>query len=232
MTTLGLCSRTTRATFKRFSQVFSTRPSGISSACRHDMHSIFAASAASRARSSALPRVPISPWVKSRIPVRYPRCAIFSSVPPQVCSTSSRCAAMARMSRGVDGMSVKIALFQNDILAHDETVCRHLLQHRKNSAHVFVGIHEGDDDRKFAAGLDHVRGFHAMPPQKSSHGMKSGRGIDIFLAQVVENLHVQRPVAPLVGFVEIDCDLYCHSVRHSTALAPGPCLPKLRRDTA
>src|SRR5260370_36389270 len=222
MTTRGRMSRITLATFSRLSQVFSTRPSGISSARRQPAPRIRAALAASRARSWAEPRVPISPCVKSRMPVRCPRCAIFSSVPPQVCSTSSRCAAMARMSRGVDGMSVKIALFQNDILAHDETVCRHLLQHRKNSSHVFVGIHEGDDDRKVAAGLDHVRGFHAMPPQKSSHGMNSGRGIDIFLAQVVENLHVQSPVAPLPRSFPIHSTLYCHSLRHPPPLSPSP----------
>ena len=40
-----------------------------------------------------------SPRVRSRMPVRCPRPAIFSSVPPQVCSTSSRCAAIANMSR-------------------------------------------------------------------------------------------------------------------------------------
>src|SRR4029077_5286992 len=34
----------------------------------------------------------------SRMPVLCPREAIFASVPPQVCSTSSRCAAMARIS--------------------------------------------------------------------------------------------------------------------------------------
>src|ERR1022692_220942 len=42
------------------------------------------------------------------MPVRCPRCAIFSSVPPQVCSTSSRWAAIARMSRGVEDMCVEI----------------------------------------------------------------------------------------------------------------------------
>src|SRR5260221_8522975 len=71
----------------------------MSSACRQLTPRIFAASSASRARSTAVPRVPISPCVRSRMPVRCPRCAAFSNVPPQVCSTSSRCAAMASMSR-------------------------------------------------------------------------------------------------------------------------------------
>src|SRR6266851_188336 len=54
---------------------------------------------ASLARVSGVPRVPISPAVRSRIPVLYPRCAIFRSVPPQVSSTSSGCAAIANRSR-------------------------------------------------------------------------------------------------------------------------------------
>src|SRR4051812_18785048 len=58
----------------------------------------FAAAPASRARSSAVPRVPSSPLVRSRMPVECPKPAILSRVPPQVCSTSSRCAAIARMS--------------------------------------------------------------------------------------------------------------------------------------
>src|SRR5258708_17578669 len=139
---------------------------------------------------------------------------------------------MARTSRVVEGMSVKVALFQHYILAHDQPMRGHLLQHGKDAVYMFVRIHEGDYDRKLAAGLDHMRRFHAMPPQKSSHGVKCGPGIDILLTQVIENLHMQGPMAPLVGFVQIDCDLYCHRVRHSTALAPAPCLPKLRQDTA
>src|ERR1700722_4052131 len=70
----------------------------MSSACLQPTPKIRAASAASAARSSAEPRVPASPCVRSRIAVRQPRAFILSSVPPQVCSTSSRCAAMARIS--------------------------------------------------------------------------------------------------------------------------------------
>src|SRR5229473_8513987 len=190
MTTLGLCSRRTRATFKRFSQVFSTRPSGISSACRHDMHSIFAASAASRARPSALPRVPISPWVRSRIPARYPRCAIFSSVPPQVCSTSSRWAARARMSSGGVDMSVEIALLQNHVLAHDQAMRGHFFQCRQHAADVLVRVHENDDDRQFSPGVYEMTGLHLLPAQESRYRMQRSRRIHVLLTQVVENLHV------------------------------------------
>src|SRR5579884_1207777 len=89
--------------------VFSTRPSGMSSACRQLTPRIFAASAASAARSSAEPRVPASPCVRSRMAVRHPSAFIFRRVPPHVCSTSSRCAATARMSAiEFSGMSLRI----------------------------------------------------------------------------------------------------------------------------
>src|SRR5271165_677125 len=99
MRTRGRSSRMTLATLTRFSKVFSTRPSGMSSARRQLTLRMRAASSASQARSSTVPRVPISPCVRSRMAVRRPRSAILSSVPPQVCSTSSRWAAMARMSK-------------------------------------------------------------------------------------------------------------------------------------
>src|SRR5258708_2346479 len=76
-----------------------TSESGTPRVPRHFTASDFAARAASLVRISGVPRVPISPAVKSRIPVLYPRCAIFSSVPPQVSSTSSGCAAIANRSR-------------------------------------------------------------------------------------------------------------------------------------
>ena len=54
-----------------------------------------------RRGASALPRVPVSPAVRSRIPARYPASTALSRVPAQVSSTSSRWAAMARMSTGI-----------------------------------------------------------------------------------------------------------------------------------
>src|SRR5690242_17939054 len=56
-----------------------------------------AARSASAARIAASPRVPISPCVRSTMPTRA-FCAVLASVPPQVSSTSSRWAAMARRS--------------------------------------------------------------------------------------------------------------------------------------
>ena len=62
---------------------------------------IVAARSASSARSDALPRVPVSPAVRSRIPTLYPASTAFNRVPAQVSSTSSRWAARARMSTGI-----------------------------------------------------------------------------------------------------------------------------------
>src|SRR5271157_5142598 len=87
---------------------------------------------------------------------------------------------------------------------------------------MLVGIDEDDDHGQLAAGLDQVRGFHTMPSQKSRDGMDSGGGVHIFLAKIVENLQMQWPVAPLVGFVQINSDLNRHSIRHCTRLLPTP----------
>ncbi len=57
-----------------------------------------AATDASLARICADPRLPISPWVRSRMPVVCPWRASLAMVPPQVSSTSSRCAAIASTS--------------------------------------------------------------------------------------------------------------------------------------
>src|SRR5580692_6674562 len=217
----------TLATLRRLSQVFSTRPSGISRALRQLTPRIPAASEASRARSTAVPRVPISPCVRSRMPVRCPRCAIFRSVPPQVCSTSSRCAAMARISREVADMSVQIALFEHDILAHDQSMRRYFFQSRQAAVHFLVGVHKGGDYGQLAVSLDHVGSLDAMTSQKTGDCMCSSC-IHFLLSQVAQNLHVQWPVVPLISFIQVDCDLHGHGVRHFTALAPGTCQPKPR----
>ena len=101
---------------KRFSRVFSRAPSGKVSAWRQPTPRMRAASSASRARSSAVPRVPASPWVRSRMAVRRPRAAMRSRVPPQVCSTSSRCAAMARTSAQKSVASAGILGWSNAIV--------------------------------------------------------------------------------------------------------------------
>src|SRR5947208_6463339 len=73
---------------------------------------------------------------------------------------------------------------------------------------------------------------YRLPTQEASNRVHRDRRICVLPAQVVENLHVQRPVMPLVRFIEIDGDLYCHCVRHFTVPAPGPCLRAWRPGTA
>src|SRR5579863_7617721 len=170
------------------------------------------------------------------MPVRRPRCAIFSSVPPQVCSTSSRWAAIANTSSAASeagrvDISVKVSLLQNYVLAHDQTVLSHFFQRGQDAAHMLVSIDEDNYHWEFSSGVDQMAGLHPMPPQKTGHSMDCGCGIYIFAPQIIENLHVQRPVVPLVRFVEIDCDLNCHRVWHFTAPAPVPFRLKLRRGT-
>src|ERR1700722_20921545 len=70
-----------------------------------------------------------------------------------------------------------------------------------------------------------MRRFHAMPPQESGNGVKSGGGVYIFFPQVVKYLHMQRAVAPSVGFVEVDGDLHSHGGSHFITTSPRPCLP-------
>src|SRR5467141_4062190 len=99
MTVLGRSSRMTAARGSLCWRLGCTSESRTPRVPRHLTAISLAALAASLAPVSGVPRVPISPAVRSRIPVLYPRCAIFSSVPPQVSSTSSGCAAIANRSR-------------------------------------------------------------------------------------------------------------------------------------
>src|SRR5665213_831167 len=178
---LGRTSRSTRAMAIRFSRMFSTAPSGKVSACRQPTPSSFAASAASVARCSALPRVPASPCVRSSIAVRSPRAAIRNSVPPQVCSTSSRWAAIAKTSaaksEATEAMAV-IALV-NGIVAvgHGVHVC-----HVVGSAghgHILVV------DRRAVLGRAnvHLPALHRVNLVQASHPGNARRIADIGLQQ-------------------------------------------------
>src|SRR5579863_695800 len=135
---------------------------------------------------------------------------------------------MARTSNGaasVEGVdiSVEASLFQDHIFTNNQTMSSHFLQRGKNAVHVLVRIHEDDDYRKLSPGIDQVAGLNPVPAKKPRHRVNCGCRVYVFLAQVIEDLHVQRPVMPLVGFVEIDRDLNSHRVWHFTALAPEPC---------
>jgi hypothetical protein len=115
-------------------------------------------------------------------------------------------------------MSVEVSLFQNDVLADDQPMRSHFFQQGQHAAYMLVGVHEGDDDRELAPGFYEVRGFNAMTAEKSGDGVNGCGRINIFFAQVTENFHMQRLVMPLVGFVQIDGDLYRHGVSHFTTL--------------
>src|SRR5207244_1707254 len=166
------------------------------------------------------------------MPVRCPRCAILSSVPPQVCSTSSRWAAMARISSGVMVISIQTSLLQHHNIAHDQAVRRHFLQSWQDASDMFISIDKDDDYRELAASIDEVAGLYSLTSEKSGDGMEGDRSINIFLTQVIENFNVERPMMPLIGFVEIDGDLYRHRVWHFTAPAPVPCPRAPLRGTA
>ena len=96
---------------------------------------------------------------------------------------------------------------------------------------MFVRIHEDDDHGKLSSSVYKVARLNPVPSEKPSDRMDRSCGVHIFLPQVVEDLHVQRPVMPLVGFVKIDCDLNSHRVWHFTVPAPEPYRPPLRRGT-
>src|SRR6202049_2686619 len=128
--------------------------------------------------------------------------------------------------------SVETSLFQNYVFAHDQTVSRHLLQGWQDAVHVLIRIHEDNDQGKLSSSVYKMTGLNPVSPEKPSHSVESGCGINVFPPQVVKNLHVQRPVTPVVGFVEIDRDLNSHRVWYFTAPVPEPCRPALHRGTA
>src|ERR1017187_7993288 len=97
-TTCGRRRRITAPSVRRVSSVLATPAWGGARFSRTATPSTLAAFAASSARVTEEPRVPISPWVRSRIPVRRPARASLASVPPQASSASSRWAKMARTS--------------------------------------------------------------------------------------------------------------------------------------
>src|SRR6058998_3447069 len=111
------------------------------------------------------------------------------------------------MSSGGVDMSVKIALLQHYVLAHNQTMRSHLFQRRQDAADMLIRIYENDDHRQLAPGVYQMTGLHLLPPEKARYRMQRSGGVYVLLAQVVEDLHVQGAIMPLVGFVEVDGDL-------------------------
>src|ERR1700722_6124872 len=129
-------------------------------------------------------------------------------------------------------ISVKAALFQNHVFPHDQTMGSHFLQCGQDAVHVLVRIDENNDHWKFSSRVDEVAGLDSMSTKKAGYRMKCGCRVHILSPQIVENFHVQRPMVPLVGFVEVDCDLNSHRVWHFTAPAPMPSQPVYRQGIA
>src|SRR5438067_1488313 len=70
--------------------------------------------------------------------------------------------------------------------------------------------------RVFDASIGNVQCLPPRPSQKAGNAMHRCSCVHILVAKIVEDLDVQRPVMPLVGFVEIDRDLHCHRIWHFT----------------
>src|SRR2546428_512203 len=90
-----------RTTAVRDSSLRHTCPSGCSRFKRMSSFRMCAASSASFARISGVPRVPISPRVMSATPVRWPRDFSFNNVPETLSSTSSGCEKIASTSSSI-----------------------------------------------------------------------------------------------------------------------------------
>src|SRR5438477_11230971 len=88
---------------------------------------------------------------------------------------------------------------------------------------MFIGIDKDDHYRELAASVDEVAGLDSLTSEKSGDGMQGDRSKDIFLTQVIENFNMERPMMPLIGFVEVDGDLHRHGVCHFIAPAPAAC---------
>src|SRR5262245_17993126 len=128
--------------------------------------------------------------------------------------------------------ALEISLLENDILSDDQSAGCHLLQRRQHPIDMLIGIHEGDDNWKLASNIHQVARLHAMAAQKSCNGMCRSRRVYPFEPQVTQQFQVQWLVLPRVRFVQIDRDLYRHSVRHFTAPLPGSCLRAPQEGTA
>src|SRR5690348_3933107 len=59
-----------------------------------------------------------------------------------------------------------------------------------------------------------------MPPEESRHAMHRCCRVDIFATQILQDLHVQWTMVPLIRFIEIDRDLYRHGIWHFTRASP------------
>src|SRR6266481_2921326 len=158
-----------------------TAESGTPSVPRHFTASNFAACPASFARISGVPRVPISPAVKSRIPVLYPRWAIFKSVPPQVSSTSSGCAAIANRSRCIGPPARGDCTVGETFLS----VLRELVEEERRQARMFV-LRECatvSDSKMMEYGKKSVESLQGRVALVTGAAKRLGRAVGLRLAE-------------------------------------------------
>ena len=105
------------------------------------------------------------------------------------------------------------SLLQHNILPNNQPVGGHLLELGHDAADVIVGINEDQNDGQFATRFDEMCSMDMAPAEESRNGMKSNRAEDILLAQVFQNLQVERTVMPRVALGQIYGDLNGHGSR-------------------
>src|SRR5208337_5124211 len=99
---------------------------------------------------------------------------------------------------------VEAALFDHDVLPHDESMRGHLAQLGQNAADVLVGIDERNHDRQLTSGFDQVRGVDAAAPEEASYGVVGYGSKGIFFAQIFQYFQMQRTMVPGIAFGEVD----------------------------
>src|SRR5581483_5209142 len=93
-------------------------------------------------------------------------------------------------------------------------------QTRQHAIDVLIAVNERDHDREFTSRLDETRRMDTMPSGETRDRVQGSRTGDVFRAQVIKDRQMQRAVLPLVGFVEVNRNLYCHLAAHFTAPSP------------
>jgi len=100
------------------------------------------------------------------------------------------------MQQHWDRASIQAALLDNYILTHDEPVSGHLAQPGQNATYVLVSIHKTDDDRQLASSFNQVSGMDSASSKKTGNGMERHGAGHTLVAQVFEQLQVQRTMMP------------------------------------
>src|SRR5512144_1162556 len=164
-----------------FSRVLPRPPSPKSRISRNSAPRISAPRIASRSRVEASPRVPISPRVKSTIPNRRPLALSVTSVPAQVSSMSSECAAIARTSTGMNAFR-----FRRTVGAQVDDRCalRRALRGFANRRQGFPSIGEHRHERGIQPlGGSPLRQEHRLEPLPPLH-----RGFVLPLGRLPDSL--------------------------------------------